>query len=545
MNQNFFRSGWLLAVFLGAAIFAITNPAILCATEADAYRQAEEYGKKGDLKAMEATYDALLQKNPSDLKARIGRATARSWSGNHEGAQSDYQTILKTDSNHLEARVGLAYDLAWDKKFSESEEHFNKALAQAPDNLSAQKGLGLVYLWSGRNDKALTYFKNLAKQHPKDSEIQAAIGQAKPTAPAKTPSTETANLGALVDEGYKHAWAKRFPQAETNFNKAIKIAPDNLSAQKGLGYVYFWSRRHGEALDHFTRLKKEHPEDSEIQVAIGQINLEMGHPQVAEQSFKEALKIDPLSTDAVQGLRAAYGYPALAELHVWGGNTSGGGDTGIRLVELASWITPKWRVWGRFDNSLSLDNPALARAGLDAETYFAGVMHQFTDHWLGSAEFGWRDLPFGADQQVYKLSGVYLYDNRAVKFGAQVSPHSDGFTDELIFGGYDFPIGNKGFRLEPSAFYSNTGATNDDEWRGVLFGHYKAPSGWSASAGLGGGYLDSAIPNASGSIKVANALVTLPVFGYHSINFSVRYENNPTDEFTVLMAGVSLRWPRK
>ena len=534
------KASFLLALLLILSQFLL-DPSY--AQELNPHQQAEEYGRLGKLDAMEQAYDLLLQKNPADLRARMGRANARSWAGKHDGAQADYRQILAIDSKHLGALTGLAYDYAWSQQFVDAEKTFNKAVEIAPENLSALKGLGFTYLWSGRKKKALNLFNRLAKTHPADTEIQAAINQARPEKVSQQPKKDAEDFGALVSLGYERAWAKQFKEAEEIFKRSIRMDPNNLSAQKGLGYVYLWSGHHEEALKHFDRLAKAYPEEPEIQVAIGQTSLGMGHPQKAEESFENALSIDPLRTDAVQGLRAAYSFPALIELHVWGGNTSDGGDSGLRLVELASWVTPKIRLWGRFDNSLSLDNPALARSGQNAKTYFAGVLNQFSSNWLGSAEFGYRDLPEGKHQEIYKLSGVYLRENHAVKLGAQVSPHSDGFTDELIFAGYDFPVGG-GFRLEPTLFYANTGATNDDEWRGILFGHYKSPNGWSVSAGGGGGRIDSAIPTASGSVKVANALLTLPVYKYHSLNFSARYENNPNDEFTVVMVGITLRWPR-
>ena len=536
-----FRANFIMALFLISSQFLC---GLVHAQNLNTYQQAEEYGQLGKLEAMERAYDLLVEKNPTDIKAKLGRATARSWQGNHVEAQKDYLQILTIDPKHLGALTGLGYDFAWSKNFIEAEKLFKKSIHVAPDNLSAAKGLGFTYLWSGRREEALRLFNRLAETHPTDTEIQAAISQAHPKKILEKPGKDTEDLGALVSLGYKRAWAKRYQEAEEIFNRAVRVAPDNLGAQKGLGYVSLWNGRHAEALNHFNRLAETHPEDPEIRVAIGQANLKMGHPQRAEKSFENALLIDPLRADAVQGLQAAYSYPALTELHVWGGNTSGDGESGLRLVELATWVTPRLRLWGRYDDSLSLDNPALARSGLDAETYFAGVMHQFSDHWLGTAEFGYRDLPAGASQQIYKLEGVYLLDGHAIKLGGQISPHSDGFSDELIYAGYGLPIGER-WKLEPSIFYSNTGGTNDNEWRGILFANYKWLNGWSLGAGGGGGYLNSKIPGSTGSIKTLNALLTAPVLKYHSLNFSVRYENNPIDDFTVLMMGITLRWPRE
>lgn len=461
MNKCKKNAGWKIPLFLGHLLFVLTlftffMSVIFLNNEAsalrkDLYQQAEEFAQKGDLDAMEQAYHQLLQNNPEDIRAKLGRATARSWKGKFNEAQEDFLRILAIDPNHL---------------------------------------------------------------------------------------------GALIGLGYNHAWQDRFQEAEQIFKKAVGIAPDNPGGAKGLGYTYLWSGRHSDAVKAFSRFAKEKPNDPEPLVALGQATLSMGHTQEAAKYFNKALTIDPARTDALQGLRSVYNFPALLELQIWGGNTSGGGDAGLRQVELASWPTPRLRLWTRFDDSLSLDNPALARSGQSAKTYYFGAFHQFSENWMGTAEFGFRDLPLGADQQIYRLEGVYLWDGKSIKLSGQLSPHSDDFTDELIYAAYGFSVGDL-LRIEPTIYYSTSGGTNDEEIRGVLFANYLLPNGWSLSAGAGGGHIDSAIPGASGSVKIVNGQLTVPVAGFQSLHFSVRYENTPTNEFTVAMIGISLRFPRK
>lgn len=60
--------------------------------------------------------------------------------------------------------------------------------------------------------------------------------------------------------------------------------------------------------------------------------------------------------------------PPKAELHVWAGNeVADSSSVGLRSVEVGVWATKKDRIGVRYDNSLSLDNPTLARQGIDAE----------------------------------------------------------------------------------------------------------------------------------------------------------------------------------
>jgi len=212
---------------------------------------------------MERLYERVLATDPTNLRALIGRATARAWQGRHAAAQADYHSVLKRRPNDLAALTGLAYSLAW---------------------------------------------------------------------------------------------SQRFFQAEQIFKRAQLRAPDNLGVRKGLAYTYLWSKQYAKALDAFTRIAEEYLDDPEPRVAIGSAHLEQGQARRSTDAFRQALLLVPDSADAVEGLRAARNLPALAQMQAWVGNTSGGGDTGLRLVEIASWLNDRTRVHVKYDNSLSLDN---------------------------------------------------------------------------------------------------------------------------------------------------------------------------------------------
>lgn len=248
------------------------------------------------------------------------------------------------------------------------------------------------------------------------------------------------------------------------------------------------------------------------------------------------------------GAGAAYAEPPRAELHVWAGNeASDSNAVGLRSVEAAIWPSSWDRIGVRYDNSLSLDNPTLARQGLDAEAYFVSYLHDFQGRFLLQGEVGHRDLPNGADQQIYKAEGVFFNDGSALKLGAQVSPTSDpggDYTDKLVYGSYNFAVSDH-WRLEPALYVSESGAAGDHEWRLAAYGEYNPPSAaWQLGIGAGFGQIDSDLPGASGEVVNAHARLTFNVRENHSIHFQVRYEDAPLQEYTTAVVGVSFRLPR-
>jgi tetratricopeptide (TPR) repeat protein len=416
----------------------------------DPYQQAEAFAKAGDAAGMEEAYDRILQATPYDRRALIGRATARSWSGNHLAATEDFRTVLNSDPNDLEALTGL---------------------------------------------------------------------------------------------GYNYAWSGEYALAETTFQRTRRRAPDNLSVQKGLAYTSLWRGDTKRAERRFIALSNNYPNNSEIMTGLGQVYVAQGRASKARDTFNQSLRLDPAGTGARSGLQAIEGLPPILQANIWVGNSAEGDDIGLRSAELASWITPNTRLGLRYDNSLSLDNPTLSRLGVDAETIYVSAQHQFNRKFIGVAEVGHRDLPNGADQQIYRGEAIFPGEKYIWKAGAQLSPHSDGFDDTLVYGGVNFPI-NDLVRIDTTFYASETGAAGDEEIRGALYAEYTSPQKWTAGAGVGFGDISSDIPGAGGSVTTANVLFSRPFSKRHRFYVQARYEDAPLNEFTSLMVGVTFNLPR-
>lgn len=224
-----------------------------------------------------------------------------------------WTAILQRQPNDIKALVGRATAYGWQQDWRRAEVDINHALQLAPSDLSVLNAAGYIAAWSGKHGLAEQYFQRM-----------------------------------------------------------LAVAPDNAGAKKGLAYNAYWAGENETAANAFQQIAYEFPEEVEPWIGVGNARIAGGQVRRSAQAFRQAKAIDPANTEARSGLQRAYDYPAIAELSVWGGDTSGGGDAGLRMVELASWVTPQTRVWARYDDGLSLDNPVLARTGQNATTYFIG-----------------------------------------------------------------------------------------------------------------------------------------------------------------------------
>ena len=399
-----------------------------------------------------------------------------------------------------------------------AEAAFDVVLASSPADQKALIGRATARSWAGKHALAREDY---------DAVLQQDAG----------------NLEALTGLGYDYAWAGEYAEAKSTFEKAQAIAPDNLGVAKGIAYTLLWSGRSAQAADAFDVISAQAGGDAEALEGKGTAHLNLGQARRAEAAYNQALALDPGRTGASSGLAAAYSLPPVLEATAWVGNSAEGGDTSLRLAELASWVSPDTRIGVRYDNSLSLDNPTLARLGQDAETWYVSAQHNFHKNFQAVAELGKRDLPLGADQDIYKLEGVVLGDGRAYKLGGQVSPHSDGFEDKLAYAGINVGL-SKRIRLDGTVFLSETGAAGDREVRGAVFTEYTSQDRWTIGVGAGFGNISSDAPGSDGSVTTAHVLASMPVAKRHSAYIQARWEDSPVTEYSTVMVGVTLRLPR-
>ena len=352
---------------------------------------------------------------------------------------------------------------------------------------------------------------------------------------------EPENQEALVGIGYAFAWSGDYSYAQAYFDRVLALRPGDYEAQKGSAYVALWSGDAATARSRFTELSVANGMDPEISVALGQANLQLGETKGAFSAFDQALQIDPDSQAAAAGRVAALNAAPKLEAAAWYGSTSNA-DSGLRLVEMGWWAGRDTRLSARYDDSLSLDNPAIVRRGESARTYLAGVHHAVNDKLAVLLEAGVRQLPDG-DQNLYRAEVVLNNLPGKVTLGAQIGDHELGYADRLYQIGIGIPFAER-WQVESNNYFSTVGADKDDEWRSVLNLLYAADSGWDAMVGAGVGEVDRGGLQNPESVRVAHAMLSMPVFGYHRLHLVLRNEDLPGNSVNVAMLGFTFRLPR-
>lgn len=424
--------------------------------------------------------------------------------------------LLVTGAHGSENLLELADKAAQDGRLDDMQTAYEQILQGEPGNVRALVGRAAAEAWQGNYEAAqTTYLRAIA--------------------------IEPNNVDAIVGLGYAHAWNAEYTKAHTRFHAAIKIAPENNSARKGIAYSYYWDGQLELALESFDIAQSVASNDAEIAEASGRVNLSLGRSRDALLHLDRALQIDPTRTSARLAKRSAYSNAPALELNLRTGSTSGGGS-GLRALEVAHWLSLTTRVAVRYDNTLGLDNPGISRRGEDAPGYFGSVQQKLGERWLTAIEIGRMVLADG-DQNIIMAQASYLSSFGVVRAGTRLGHYSGGQTDKLLFAGVNFPLGSR-WRVEPTFYLSQTGATDDNEWRSVVNVEYQAQPDWKVGVFVGAGKIDAADPTFDGQTATAGLWGSMLIADRHTLQLSVRREETPTVNLSIVELGFIFRLPR-
>jgi len=122
--------------------------------------------------------------------------------------------------------------------------------------------------------------------------------------------------------------AKRYPQAEAAFHKALSIDPKDANAEMTLGQTLAVENKTDEALNVFNKLGQEQPRMAPVQVLMGQMYERRGDSNQAVVHYKSALELDPDNILVKNNLAWIYA------------ETGGNIDVALRLAQEAEEARP-------------------------------------------------------------------------------------------------------------------------------------------------------------------------------------------------------------
>ncbi len=251
----------------------------------DAIKRAEALARRGETQQARQIYQALLEKNPTDARARDGLAGLDRRSAQFQALTELYQ------KGALAAAVEQAESLArqypeaafvqnilgnanaglgrWDAAI----EPYAKALRIRPDIAEAHVNLGKALSQLGRQEEAISCFRNAIRIKPGYADAHYSLGV------------------TLQTRG-------RDGDAVAAYQKAIGIKPDFAEAYDNFGILLRQMGHHDESITCFQKELALRPQNAATHVQLGISLAKADRYPESNGAFAEALELQPNLADA-------------------------------------------------------------------------------------------------------------------------------------------------------------------------------------------------------------------------------------------------------
>ena len=198
-------------------------------------------------------------------------------SGKLARAETIYRRVLRDNPNHSEALRLLGLLAHQTGNSQQGQNLILQAINSQPENIEAHFNLGIIQLDLNLAEKAIETFRSALLVSPM-------------------------NYSCLVNLGNALGMAGHFSEAINKSKLALEIDPNNVEALSNLGYALSKSGKLTDAMSVLRRTILLRPNDSHLYNNLGIVEQEIGLIETANQTYEEALRIDPQCKKAERNL---------------------------------------------------------------------------------------------------------------------------------------------------------------------------------------------------------------------------------------------------
>jgi tetratricopeptide (TPR) repeat protein len=238
----------------------------------------EPYAHLGLLEARQEHYkDAVplyrkaLALNPAVPGLRLNLGLALFKDGQLKAAITEFTPLLKNqppntaEAERLTILVGMAhYGIG---EYAQAVPYLKRAAQRDAQNLPLRLTLAHSCLWAKQYQCVLDTYHEILALNPDSAEADMLAGEA---------------LDATKDT----------PGAIQQFRAAVKANPKEPDAHYGLGYLLWMQKQYDEAASEFQAELDNNPNHLEAMLYLGDAQVELKHPELAQPLLEKVLRID-------------------------------------------------------------------------------------------------------------------------------------------------------------------------------------------------------------------------------------------------------------
>jgi tetratricopeptide (TPR) repeat protein len=270
--------------------------------------QAAEHMQAGIAAEKEKKFDVAIKEfkqvteiDSSFVDGFIGLGQAYLESGDYGAAIPPLKHALQLSPDSLPAHQLLGYSLLSQGYASEAIPH----LQRLPDKTT----LGIAQIQAGDLAEAVANLQTALAAHPNDPDILYYLGRASGLLAKQSIDTL---LAAYPDSARAHqAMAenyfvlRRMPDAEKEYQEALRLRPGLPEAHLALGEVYAGAFQWAKAEEQFRIQAKLQPGNAEAAYRLGQALLEQGNVHEARAELVRADRLMPAMPETLYSLGKA------------------------------------------------------------------------------------------------------------------------------------------------------------------------------------------------------------------------------------------------
>jgi tetratricopeptide (TPR) repeat protein len=280
--------------------------------DGDARRNyGELLSEAGELVHAQEHLQQVVAAMPGDLRAR--RSLALVLAARRAGPElvAELEEIVKLAPDDLDARMDLAAAYASVGKAAEAEAVYDDVLQRKPRFAAALKLAGDLARGRGDVKKAADLYGKLRWVAPQDPRPVFLLGAAQYEAgnldAAERMFSEGSRYPGMMGEAYSNLGAIALRRGNAKealwlLSRAAKKRPGKATVRYNYAMALHTSNRHAEALNELRTAVTLDPTDGGVRFFAGVVELRLGLIREAEESFREALRLDPRNEDARHNL---------------------------------------------------------------------------------------------------------------------------------------------------------------------------------------------------------------------------------------------------
>ena len=215
--------------------------------------------------------------DPKNVNSRLALASLLEKKGDVPAAIEQMKQAVAADPKNVSARANLARAYLRQNDKANAEQTLLKAAEDLGDAEPGANMLREYYMETGQIDRADTVYAGLVDKHPKSLPLKAAY---------------TRILIAKRD----------IPKARTEIAEMLKSNASDPQVAVLNGVLLLNDNKSNEAFTTLQKAAKNNPNDVDVKLWLARAATAIGNTNVAEESYRDAVRIAPRNIEAQEGL---------------------------------------------------------------------------------------------------------------------------------------------------------------------------------------------------------------------------------------------------